>query len=406
LDCPECFKSERLKSSALWFSSFLFLAVLGCSHQEFSRPYENQPVAAIGDMLDSRQPYIEPTKSASEVRMERLAEVLAQWQAKSGGGSRYSIGPGDVLEVNIFALEAPDKTSALTRTVSQDGYVSLPWAGNIYASGLNTQQLETRIEAAYAGKYIKDPQVTVIITEYRSAAVVVTGAVGKPGVYYLTANKSTVLAVLAEAGGLTPEAGDQVLITRTGASRPAEAGPEKTPAGAESAPGTSDASATAEESSAGKEVDFESASTKGNQKIIALDLKELIDKGNFSLNLEVESGDILTVSPRSAQFVYVLGYVQKPGAFELKNGMRVDTLKAVAMAGGLSYAARAENSFLVRETPEGQKIIHADLTKIARGVRPPIYMEPGDTLVIGSSLLGRLSEFIKPSIGAGFSYAP
>jgi len=46
-----------------------------------------------------------------------------------------------------------------------------------------------------------------------------------------------------------------------------------------------------------------------------------------------------------------------------------------------------------------------DLTKIARGVRPPLYMEPGDTLVVGSSTIAKLSEFIRPSVGAGIHYS-
>jgi hypothetical protein len=46
-----------------------------------------------------------------------------------------------------------------------------------------------------------------------------------------------------------------------------------------------------------------------------------------------------------------------------------------------------------------------DLTKIARGVRPPLYVEPGDTLVVGSSAIAKMSEFLRPSVGAGAQYS-
>ena len=130
-----------------------------------------------------------------------------------------------------------------------------------------------------------------------------------------------------------------------------------------------------------------------------------MDQGNLLLNLPVCSGDVLTVPPRAKQYVYVLGYVARPGAYQLKDGVRVNALRAVALAGGLSKTARAENSFLVRETAEGQMVVSVDLTKIARGVRPPLYMEPGDTLVIGSSLIAKMTEFIRPSVGAGIQYS-
>jgi protein involved in polysaccharide export with SLBB domain len=99
---------------------------------------------------------------------------------------------------------------------------------------------------------------------------------------------------------------------------------------------------------------------------VVIDLKHLVDDGNLLLNLEVRGGDIITVPPRSPDYVYVLGYVQRPGAYELKDGVRVDALRAVALAGGLSPAARAENSYLVRETAKGQLVVPVDLTKIAR----------------------------------------
>ena len=90
----------------------------------------------------------------------------------------------------------------------------------------------------------------------------------------------------------------------------------------------------------------------------------------------------------------------------MPGGKPVEALQAVAMAGGLTGAARAENSFLIRETARGQKIVPVDLTKIARGQRPSLQMVKGDTLVVGSGLWARLAEFIKPSVSAGMSYSP
>ena len=375
----------------------LGVVVLGCSQQEFRRPALRKPITVLSDLLDSGKPYLEPGKSPAQQRMERLAQTLAAWQAEAPReAAGYHIGPADVLDVGIFALEEPDKTTTLSRTVSQDGFITLPWVGSVPAVGLSARGLEATIKEAYAGRYIKDPQVTVTVTEYRSAAVVVTGAVGKPGVYYLTSSRSTVLSMLAQAGGLTEEAGDELLVIRSGNPRRSAGNPRGSPAGqppaVELVPGRA---------SSNTGLARQGAQTAGKPKAIAIDLKELVDQGNLLLNLPVASGDIVTVPPRAEQYVYVLGYVQRPGAYEIKDGVRVNALRAVALAGGLTPSSRAENSLLLRETAGGQKVVPVDLTKIARGVRPPLYMEPGDTLIVGSSAIAKMTEFIRPTVSAG-----
>ena len=124
------------------------------------------------------------------------------------------------------------------------------------------------------------------------------------------------------------------------------------------------------------------------------------------LNLWVGSGDMMTIQPQAKEFVYVLGYVQRPGAYEISSGKEVNVLQAVAMAGGLSSSARAQNACLLRQEQNGQKMIPLDLTKMANGIEVPTSMLPTDTLVIGSSFLARLAEFVKPSVTAGASVTP
>ena len=245
-----------------------------------------------------------------------------------------------------------------------------PLVGSVKAEGINTSELENSIKKSYSGKYIKNPDVTVTVEEYRSAPVVVTGAVTRPGVYYLRGNRSTVLEILSKADSLKPEAGDTVLIIRGGEQ--------------------------ADETGIARAEELKKDSFRG--ELITVDLEQLVDRGDLRMNLWVKGGDIVSVPPRERAYVYVLGYVQRPGGFELPGKKPLDALQAVAMAGGLTGAARAENSFLVRKTQAGRRIVPVDLTKLARGTRPPLYMEKEDTLVVGSGLWARLAEFLKPSI--------
>ncbi len=304
------------------------------------------------------------------LRAERLARLLSEYEAEhSSAPEDYAIGAGDVLAVDVFALEKPDETASLQRVVSHGGQITLPWIGEVKVVGLSQWQVEQRIVAAYEDGYLKSPQVMVSVAEHRSAAVVLTGAVKHPGVVPLTANSSTVLEVLALVGGLAEDAGDELVLIR-GRRSAEQAG---LPAG-----------------------------TQQPAKVESIDLKQLLDEGNLTLNVPVYGGDILTVPLQTEEYIYVLGYVRHPGVYQIKGGMKVDALRAVALGGGLLPSARAEKSYLIRETRYGQKTVRLDLTQVGNR-EPPLYLEPGDTIVVGSSNVARLAEVIRPSMGLSAS---
>ena len=148
------------------------------------------------------------------------------------------------------------------------------------------------------------------------------------------------------------------------------------------------------------------SSGDGAARTVSVDLVELLDRGDLAFNIEVAGGDVLTIPPRTPGYIFVLGYVQRPGAHELKEGMRIDAMRAVALSGGLLSNARAHNAYLLRGTSEGQQMIRVDLNKTARGIRPPVPLMAGDTLVVGSSFPARLAEYIKPTASVGASFSP
>lgn len=339
--------------------------VMGCSRQDFTRTTFHVPFA---DALDSGRPYVPARRPLAAVRAERLAKALAARRARAGpAGDDYRIGPHDVLRIGVFALEEPGRITTLERTVSDSGQITLPWIDGVKAAGCTIGQLEERLRAAYAGKYLADPQVTAAVAEYRSVAVTVGGQVETPDVYYLKRNASTVLEMLALAGGPTEEAGDVLLLIRAGS----------------------------------QEADAEAPATEAGPRSVAIDLAQLMDEANPQVNLTVRAGDIITLPKRRKTFVYILGYVQRPGAYELKDGMRIDVLRVVAMGGGLTSMARASKAKLIRETPTGHQVISLDLIKIAKGIRPPVYLESGDTLVVGSSFGARVGEYLRPRASFG-----
>src|SRR3984885_9344323 len=121
----------------------------------------------------------------------------------------YILGPEDQITVRVFAADdIPDKPAQ----IANDGTVDLPMVGEVHAAGLTVEQLQAVLVTAYK-RYFKDPQVTVLVTDFRSQPVSVAGNVNTPGVVQLRGTRN-LLEVIGMAGGLRPEAGDSLLITR------------------------------------------------------------------------------------------------------------------------------------------------------------------------------------------------
>ncbi len=127
----------------------------------------------------------------------------------------YLIGTDDVLIV-IFWQE---KDMSAEVTVRPDGKISLPLLNDIQAAGQTPEQLRASIEET-ARKFLQEPSVTVVVKQINSRKVFITGMVGKPGPYNLTA-PTTVLQLIATAGGLQEYADrEHIVIVRNENGRP------------------------------------------------------------------------------------------------------------------------------------------------------------------------------------------
>ena len=110
---------------------------------------------------------------------------------------------GDLIQVNVF--DSPELSGSLR--VNPKGEIELPLGGAVAVRGLTAAEAGKAIaDRLKQAGILLDPHVTVLILEYQSQGVTVTGEVKTPGVYPLLGNRS-VLDMIAMAGGLNENAG-------------------------------------------------------------------------------------------------------------------------------------------------------------------------------------------------------
>ena len=266
----------------------------------------------------------------------------------------YTIGVGDILSVKIFAGGTTQETSDLT--VSHKGTINFPFLGETRAAGLSIPELTDAVTRPLAQDYFVNPQVIIAVREYKSKKVYVAGAVDKPGLYTLE-GATTLLEVLAKAGGVSKERSNFAFILR--------------------------GSMTLIKSN--KDIDELLQQKKGVQ----INLRELLDQGMADKNIEIEANDVVYVQPAThadvtQSKVSILGKVEKPGVYDFQEGLTA--LDACTMAGGFAkYAAPNRAKITRRGANDQQETISINLDKVRNGDEKDILLKPGDRIYVPES---------------------
>jgi polysaccharide export outer membrane protein len=228
----------------------------------------------------------------------------------------YKLGPGDVLQITVF--NNPDLTT--TAPIGEDGKISFPLLGEVPVNGLTRGEAEHRIAQLLDKRgFVRNPYVTIVITEYGSQSVSVLGEVNKPGAYPIK-RPLNVTQVLAMAGGIDAKGSNVVTVVK------------RAPDG-----------------------------TTHRQRI---DLAKLIEDGNLAQDSLVGNGDIVYVPP--APIFYIYGEVGRPGAYPLAEGMTVQ--QALSVGGGLTARGTVNGIELDRKGPHGR--MHHYSAKLDTPLRP------------------------------------
>jgi polysaccharide export outer membrane protein len=237
----------------------------------------------------------------------------------------YRIGPKDLLQIAVFELPELNQTVR----VAEDGSITMSLLGKVDVAGFTAQELE-RFTTGGA-------HVTVFIREYQKISVI--GAVGRPGMYELV-GPTTLLLAIAQAGGFTAQAMNELYIYR--------AGPD------------------------------------GGQDRIAVRLEDLTSGGNQDLNITLQPKDVVMIPIDQTLNVFIYGEVKSPGAIPYLSSKKITLLQAIAQAGGPTEWAKKSKVLIKRKDRKtGKEMkIRVNLKSMIGGKIADIVLEEGDVVII------------------------
>jgi len=272
------------------------------------------------------------------------------------------LGRDDLIGVTVY--DSPE----LTRTVrvDADGYIRLPMVlQHIKALDLFPSELETAIQKALVDEHVMvSPIVTVSVVEYHSRPITVVGAVKTPTTFQAI-GEVLLLDAISRAGGLTENAGAEILV-----SRPSPSGTIGSPALTE-----------------------------------RVSVHALLDAANQAVNIKLEGGENIRV-PEAGQ-VFVVGSVKHPGAFLITNGPESSVMKAISLSGGLdSYAAHQAYIYRTDDRSGHKDQIPVDLKSIFKRKSPDLPLIANDMLYIpDSNSLRASAKALQIAAGLGLGIA-
>jgi len=282
---------------------------------------------------------------------------------------QYRIGIDDILSISFWQEEGADLNTVVR--VTEDGMITLPVIGNIKADGYTTAELAKIIVDQISFYNPKISQATVIVTEYNSQTVVLTGAVNNPDEYHFE-RIPNLLDVIRQAGGAAPTADlSNVTIVR--------------------------------------QVD-------GKVKVIDVDLLEHLRDGDLSDIPVLIAKDLINVpeSPygltsemlrgqifKGKKIYYIYGAVNLPGIKTLSED--IELVDAIVDAGGVTANADLENVRVVLKDVRYSSVLNFNLKKYSETGQPARYsLHPEDTIIIPyrpeQSFLSRIPEIIVPAL--------
>jgi polysaccharide export outer membrane protein len=243
----------------------------------------------------------------------------------------YVIGEGDTLRISVWGVEALN----FDAKIRPDGKITVPGLGDVIASGLTPANLQSDLKERLK-VLVKNPIVTVTVSQIINSKVYIFGSGVKSGVYDLLW-KTSLLQLLCIIGDV-------------------------------------------------KTADLKRAYVLRKGKKVKEDFKKLFTDGDISEDFDIETNDAIFIPMFQDKSIYVMGAVNMPRAIEFREGITV--MEVILEAGGFTKFASQNDTIIVRKEDGKDTKIRVkakDLLKDA-DLSQNVRLKPGDYVIAKESI--------------------
>jgi protein involved in polysaccharide export with SLBB domain/capsular polysaccharide biosynthesis protein len=280
-----------------------------------------------------------PDEGAGSPKVPQAAALaLVDTTARAPWQQRFTLGPGDQIQINAFGQAEPTATSVL---IGPDGRISYLEAQNLKAAGLTVDELRSELNREL-GKFRNTPEIIVRPAIYRSKRYYVLGAVVKKGAFPLN-RPLTLIEAVAQAQGLETRVMDRSLVVQA---------------------------------------DLANSFISRQGQHLPVDFKKLFAEGDLSQNIAIEPDDYLYFPPYERAQIYVLGEVRYPGG--LTAAGRTGTMEAIAVRGGFSERAWPKRLLVIRGSLQKPQTFIVNANDILAAKSPDFQLQPRDIIYVSS----------------------
>ncbi len=143
------------------------------------------------------------------------------------------------------------------------------------------------------------------------------------------------------------------------------------------------------------------------QRIIEIPYRDGLLQGDMRFNIIIRPGDVIRVPEQTGGFVYVMGAINRPGAYQIPGERDLTLKQIIASAGNLSPIAVPERVDLIRRVGDNQEAsIRLNARAIFDMTEPDIYLKPNDVINFGTNFvaapLAVIRNGFRMSYGFGF----
>jgi polysaccharide export outer membrane protein len=263
--------------------------------------------------------------------------------------ANYVLGPND--QILIREPQAEEINEKPFR-IDPDGNINLPLLGRLHVAGMTYQELEADLDRRLR-EYIREPQVIVVVTQFRSEPVFFVGAFRAPGIYPLQGRR-TLVEMLTAVGGLQPNASRHITLTRR------------------------------EEYGA---IPLPNALVDSSKKVstVEISMGSLRENVNPAEDILLQPYDVISVG--RAELVYLSGEIGRTGGIELGERDSISILQALIQSGGFSRDAAKGKVRILRPilNTNRRAVIDVDVKRVFDGKDLDVPLLPNDVVYVPRS---------------------